>query len=241
MKLTIHNSEVVVDWPHFWPDSDVNCAVTSRIFLEWLSNLDAGFRITRILLQAVDFRGEHTATNVLFVRMSVSVDGVPHSQIVELRGGTCVMLPVLTCDDEHYTVLTRQPRLATGDPEFEELPAGMIDGGTFAGAAARELQEELGLTFLPEELINLTPEGGIYLSPGLLDEQARFFLAERTVSADELEAMRGKATGCAAEGERITLRVIPLSDLLLQTRDGKTLIAWALYQEYEKYRNGSQR
>ncbi|EXJ80509.1 hypothetical protein A1O1_08654 [Capronia coronata CBS 617.96] len=58
---------------------------------------------------------------------------------------------------EEYVILTLQPRIAAGSLSFVELPAGMIDdSGSFAGAAAREIQEETGLEIAAEELIDMT-------------------------------------------------------------------------------------
>ena len=51
--------------------------------------------------------------------------------------------------DEKHVVLTIQPRIAAASLAFPELPAGMVDdSGTFAGAAAKEIKEELGLLIL---------------------------------------------------------------------------------------------
>lgn len=59
--------------------------------------------------------------------------------------------------DEAYALLTVQPRIATGSLGFVELPAGMMDDeDNFAGVAAREIQEELGLVIKQEELTSLT-------------------------------------------------------------------------------------
>jgi len=45
-------------------------------------------------------------------------------------------------------LLTLQPRIAAGSLAFPELPAGMVDDGTFSGAAAKEIEEELGTAIL---------------------------------------------------------------------------------------------
>lgn len=59
--------------------------------------------------------------------------------------------------DEAYVLLTVQPRIPTGSLGFVELPAGMIDGDSnFAGVAAREMDEELGLVINQAELTCLT-------------------------------------------------------------------------------------
>lgn len=211
------------------PGSYAEAARESRIFKQWLASLDPRFAVSEVLIHAVDCRGEVCPENVMFVRMRVRAANASFEQIVELRGGTSVMLVVLCCQGIEYTVLVRQARLATGCWDLAEIPAGMIDGGSFGGAAARELDEELGLVFSERELTDLTCGEGVYLSPGLLDEQARFYLAQREVTPAELAALRGKATGVAGEGESITLEVILLKDLVHRTRDGKALIAWALY------------
>lgn len=62
--------------------------------------------------------------------------------------------------DERYVVLTVQPRVAAGSLDFVELPAGMVDDGDgdgdgpgrFAGTAAREIEEELGMVIPASEL-----------------------------------------------------------------------------------------
>jgi 8-oxo-dGTP pyrophosphatase MutT (NUDIX family) len=47
--------------------------------------------------------------------------------------------------DEKQVLLTIQTRTPAASLAFSELPAGMVDdSGTFAGAAAKEIKEELG-------------------------------------------------------------------------------------------------
>ena len=47
---------------------------------------------------------------------------------------------------EKHVLLTVQPRVPAASLAFSELPAGMVDdSGTFAGTAAREIKEELGI------------------------------------------------------------------------------------------------
>ena len=46
-------------------------------------------------------------------------------------------------EDEKRAILTIQPRIPAGSLAFPEIPAGMIDdSGTFAGAAAKEIEED---------------------------------------------------------------------------------------------------
>jgi 8-oxo-dGTP pyrophosphatase MutT (NUDIX family) len=147
-------------------------------------------------------------------------------------------------DEEQYTLLTIQPRIAAGSLAFAEIPAGMLDGGTFSGGAAKELKEETGLEVREDELIDLTalasaePQGttgeslqnAVYPSPGGCDEYIPIFLCRKRVARKQLEDLQGKLTGLRGEGEKITLKLIKLQDLWREgCRDGKTLAAWALY------------
>ncbi|KAJ4386828.1 hypothetical protein N0V93_009726 [Gnomoniopsis smithogilvyi] len=79
-----------------------------------------------------------------------------------LRGPSVAMLIVLIPDDsdqpdDAHVLLTVQPRIATGSLAFVELPAGMMDADSnFAGKAAQEIEEELGMVIKEEELTCLT-------------------------------------------------------------------------------------
>ena len=125
-----------------------------------------------------------------------------------------------------------------------------MDNGTFAGSAAKEIKEELGLDIPEEELTNLTEltiperkkgsEGeslprAIFPSPGGCDEYIPIFLHQKRVPRPQLKEWTGKLTGLRDEGEKITLKLIPLEDLWWEgARDGKTLAAWALYEGLRK-------
>jgi len=213
-------------------------AVESRVFKNWLSRINPLFGVTSITVTVVDFHSTPSTKSVLFIRLKVKTSTSPREQIVELRGGAAAMLVNLICEGVTYTVLVQQARIATGDFGFLEVPAGMIDHDSFAGAAAREIEEELGLVFDSSELVNITgprknEDVGLYLSPGLLDESCMFFLAERHVTRDELSKLQGSICGVAGEGEHITLVIIPLNDLPAITQDAKTILAWALYHKHK--------
>jgi 8-oxo-dGTP pyrophosphatase MutT (NUDIX family) len=67
--------------------------------------------------------------------------------------------------DEKHVLLTIQPRIPAASLAFPELPAGMVDdGGNFAGAAAREIKEELGNTLIPAFSRALQPNLNEYTS-----------------------------------------------------------------------------
>lgn len=147
--------------------------------------------------------------------------------------------------EEKHVLLTVQARIAAGGLQFVELPAGMVDGGTFKGAAASEIEEELGLKIPQDELINMSelalPEAkkgqedslprGMFPSAGGCDEFIPIFLHEKRVPRAQLKEWTGKLTGLRDEGEKITLKLVKLEDLWREgARDAKALGAWALWE-----------
>ena len=151
-------------------------------------------------------------------------------------------------EKDKFVLLTVQPRIPAGSMAMTELPAGMVDDGTFTGAAAKEIHEELGLEIEENDMIDLTSlamslsdkesqekyerlQKGVYPSPGGSDEYIPLFLYEKKVERRELEGWEGKLTGLRDHGEKITLRLVRLEDLWrIGARDAKALSAWALYK-----------
>jgi ADP-sugar diphosphatase len=123
----------------------------------------------------------------------------------------------------------------------------MVDDGTFAGAAAKEIEEELGLTIPESDLINLTelaipspPESSstkterlpraVFPSAGGCDEYIPIFMHVHRVPREQLQEWTGRLTGLREQGEKITLRLVPLKALWREAaRDVKALSAWSLY------------
>ncbi|KAJ4413987.1 hypothetical protein N0V82_008197 [Gnomoniopsis sp. IMI 355080] len=110
-----------------------------------------------------------------FLKLTANVSKANTPQVtlpgtIFLRGPSVAMLVVLIpaadrSDADHdddddnnaHVLLTVQPRIATGSLAFVELPAGMMDADSnFAGKAAQEIKEELGLVIKEDELICLT-------------------------------------------------------------------------------------
>jgi len=130
-----------------------------------------------------------------------------------------------------------------------ELPAGMLDdSGSFSGAAAKEIEEECGLTIPADKLIDMTSlainissttsdkdaedlRKAVYTSPGGQDEFIAIFLHQKRLPRKQLEEFTGKLTGLRDHGEKITLKCVRLEELWKEgARDAKTLAAWALYE-----------
>ena len=111
------------------------------------------------------------------------------------------------------------------------------DHGSFAGAAAKEMEEETEIKIEESELVDLTELAygdrypGLYPSAGGCDEHIRLFAFRADVSAEKLESLRGKETGLRTEErELITLRVVPLAELWRHTSDAKSLACLHLYE-----------
>lgn len=214
----------------------IDIVTASKPFTDWLASMDQEkFTIRGVHFQSVDMFG---ATKVGFIKFKADIvdkNGKFIPGIVFMRGGAVGMLPVFTCKGTRYVVMTVQPRVPTGKFDFVEIPAGMLDGsGNFAGIAAKEIEEELGITIKAEDLTDLsTPAGhdrGVFVSPGGTDETIRLFSFTKEVTEDELASMNGKCTGLLAEGEQITLKIMPFEDLW-KIPDGKTIVAYTLFQK----------
>jgi ADP-sugar diphosphatase len=241
VRVEIHGKSVPVTGVAGMPLSTVQRAVESSQFEQWRANMNSDelarkrFTVDSVLVQSVDFFGPRVG----FVKMSAGVTNELGKQVPGiglLRGGSVAILVVLECDGTEYTVLTVQPRLPIGSFQNAEIPAGMLDGsGHFAGVAAQELDEEVGISIDADRLVDLTELAygdrwpGVFPSPGGCDEFIRLFAFRESIDADKLSAMQGKLTGLIEHGESITLRIIPLSELCTATADAKALSSLCLY------------
>lgn len=209
------------------------------------------YELRSIVIQAMDRFGPRVGFLKLVAHITNS-DGQSLAGAVFLRGGSVGMLVVLQPDDlpvgsqeERHVLLTVQPRVAAGSLHFLELPAGMVDNGTFSGSAAKEIKEELGIDIPEDELVNLTelaiPEsqGGVgennpramFPSAGGCDEYIQLFLHEKRIPRAQLGEWTGKLTGLRDEGEMISLKLVRLEDLWWEgARDAKALSALALWE-----------
>jgi ADP-sugar diphosphatase len=246
-----------------------------RPFTTWLTHLskslalqthsshpfhDSPYHLRGIEIQSVDFFG---GSRLGFLKFKATVSNDRDEKLpgaVFMRGGSVAMLIILKPTnaegeeeerEEEYVLLTKQPRIAAGSLSFLELPAGMVDdSGSFAGAAAKEIEEETGLKIEGGELVDMTAlsieclskdeqengieqhlEKAVYPSPGGSDEFVPILMVKKTMKRGEIERLKGKLTGLRAEGEKITLRVVRLRDVWkVGGRDGKTLAAVGLLE-----------
>jgi ADP-ribose pyrophosphatase len=151
---------------------------------------------------AIVFRSRVFSVEVVRKRFP---NGAEH-EITAVRHAPSVVIVPLAGNGS--VVLIRQFR-ATVDKELWEFPAGSLNAGEDAAAAAkRECEEEIGL--VPGRLERI---GGLYPAPGFCDEELIFFIArdltppppdsphhpdedeyieKRTVSIDDARAMVGR-------------------------------------------------
>eukprot|EP00004_Rigifila_ramosa_P002839 TRINITY_DN128_c0_g1_i1.p1 TRINITY_DN128_c0_g1~~TRINITY_DN128_c0_g1_i1.p1 ORF type:complete len:381 (-),score=93.28 TRINITY_DN128_c0_g1_i1:21-1163(-) len=216
------------------PLAHAKAAVESRNFTEWVKNLDAKLTVKKIHIAAVDMFGPRVGF-IKFNADIVDAQGAMVPGIVFMRGGAVAILPILHCQGTRYTLLTVQARVPIASAAFAEIPAGMLDGNeNFAGIAAKEMEEETGIKLTKGELIDLsglaTPgSSGMFPSAGGCDEFIRLYAFERIVSLEQLRDLQGKLTGELHEGEKITLKVVKLENIPIETPDAKALSALQLY------------
>ncbi|KAF4976672.1 hypothetical protein FZEAL_6697 [Fusarium zealandicum] len=207
------------------------------------------YALRSVTIQSFDLFG---GSRLGFVKLTANVSnggGETLPAAALLRGPSVAMLVMLIPDDvpsdsdERYVILTVQPRVPAGSLSFVELPAGMVDdAGSFKGAAAQEIKEELGVTIHEDELTCLSdlaaPEdnseglaNAMFPSEGGCDEHITIFSHEKRVPRDQLKEWSGRLTGLREHGEKITLKLVPMKDAWKEgARDAKCLAALALWQ-----------
>jgi 8-oxo-dGTP pyrophosphatase MutT (NUDIX family) len=130
-------------------------------------------------------------------------------EIVDHPGAVAVV-----AHDGERLYLVAQPRESVDEQELLELPAGKLDeeGESPLETAQRELAEEIGLAARTWE--HLTT---VYSSPGFTNEEIHVYLATDLHETDAEPV----------EGERIEVRIAPLSELhglIKACRDAKTVV-----------------
>ncbi|KAF2875070.1 ADP-sugar diphosphatase [Massariosphaeria phaeospora] len=213
------------------------------------------YKLKEIDVQAVTWFG----TRVGFLKIQATIetddDSEGHRQwlpgAVFLRGGSVGMLLIVqgpNDEDEKQVILTIQPRIAAGSLAFTEIPAGMLDNGNITGKAVEEIRQETSLEVVATELTNMSDlaaeqatrpdeklQSSMYPSPGGCDEFMPIMLCQKRLSEKMMADLSGKLTGLRDEGENITCRLVKLRDLWKEgCRDGKTLVAVALYEKLKE-------
>ncbi|EWC43748.1 hypothetical protein DRE_07366 [Drechslerella stenobrocha 248] len=166
---SIYNSIPVTVPPHISLTTTELLAFPA--FKAWISRLTASLRAENnpdgYTLRSLEITNlvRFSSSKIGFVMLNAVVrdaeDKLSLPGAVLLRGPSVAILPLLhptnTPRDNLYAILTLQPRLPGATTSMAEIPAGMLDDhGSFAGAAAKEIEEEVGITISEDKLINLS-------------------------------------------------------------------------------------
>lgn len=234
-------------------------------FRNWLAQMEArlvssskkssGFRLNGIEIQSVDMFGAERVGFVKFRADMVHPNGRAIAGVTVLRGASVAMLTILrnAGDGQDYVALVRQPRVPVAETEYLEIPAGMIDETVgadkttiFVGAAARELEEEVGVKITERDsLVDLTAKvanapNGLHLSPGLIDEAIKIYLYKADIESSVFERLQGEVRSRVdedheGENEVITVKLVLLKDVYkVGLVDAKSILAISLYEQYLK-------
>ena len=140
--------------------------------------------------------------------------------IVFMRGDAVAILIILkeigknkNIKNDHV-ILTCQTRIPAADQNYKEIVAGMVDSNTnnIVGVAAKEVQEETGITINTEDTIDL---GIMEPSMGGCDERIHLYAYIKEVTVQEMKEYESKLTGNIEEGESITLQVYHMMKFLI--------------------------
>jgi ADP-ribose pyrophosphatase len=144
-------------------------------------------------------------------------DGFEIKRAIVRHGGSAVMMPV---DAKGRVLLVRQYRLPARKSLWE-LPAGRIDAGETALAAARrELAEETGY-----RARKWTRLGSFWASPGFVAEAMTIYAASG-LSAGEAAPMEDERIECRWFSMREIERMIVGGAI----EDAKTIVGWTLWR-----------
>lgn len=251
--------------PAEFNDVDQDKLTSFAPFNNWMRAIEhsvsttPGYELRSIDIQSIDYFGSRIGF-LKFRAELIHPNNHALPGVTVLRGGSVAMLVVIqetnsnkagTSKPEEYIVLTDQPRVPLGRTSYLEIPAGMIDekpdttdqGSIFVGAAARELEEEVGISIAShDQLIDLTDAvahapDGVTLSPGLLDEAIKIYLYTVSMSASEISKLQGQLRSRveeSGENEVITLRIVPLDQALSSgLTDAKSILALSLYAQHK--------
>jgi len=155
----------------------------------------------------------HRGWNTFGIATLTLQDGSTVRRALEDHGQAACVLPY--DPERRVALLVRQARVGPAfwgeSAEFDEAPAGGLDGGAPEATAIREAMEEAGV-----RLRRLEPVAHAYSMPSVSSERLWLYLAPYE-SADRV----GSGGGLHAEGEQVLVVEVPLAALADQARTGR--------------------
>jgi ADP-sugar diphosphatase len=216
-------------------EESIHFVKTLPAFKNWFEKTDNNFREgfeSVNILEIYPFVNYDKPIGFVMIDAKVKYNGVYVPGAAFLRGGAVAILTILEdkTNNNMYVVNTLQPRVPGSFPMFEEIPAGMIDNSqNFGGVAAKELNEETGITIHMSELQKI---GEMYPSVGGCDEYIILYRVVKRMEHEKINELQGKYTGNLEENETIILKVRTFADFAnaLKTgeiQDAKAMSAYA--------------
>ncbi|SFD76127.1 NUDIX hydrolase [Methylobacterium sp. 13MFTsu3.1M2] len=155
----------------------------------------------------------HRGWNTFGIATLTLQDGSTVRRALEDHGQAACVLPY--DPERRVALLVRQARVGPAfwgeSAEFDEAPAGGLDGGAPEATAIREAMEEAGV-----RLTRLEPVAHAYSMPSVSSERLWLYLAPYA-AADRV----GLGGGLHAEGEQVVAVEMPLAALAEQARAGR--------------------
>ncbi len=177
------------------------------------------------LLEAPKTLWQHPLVTVQEVSLQ-SPQG-PLRRLILHRGTFAAACVLLKAPDSEAFLMVRQMRPVSPAP-FYEHPAGMLEPGEDPRQAlAREIFEETGLLFTPDDLIPLHA-APLYPSPGLWHEKGYFFAVVLTVPKAFLTAYHSPTLRQNPD-EPIELLAIHPAEVLQKTTNLQTIAHTLLF------------
>lgn len=204
----------------------------------WKSKLETSGLVVHQIEEVFSRRNGHG--DILFSLVmtdATTPEGDKIPPICFLKGEVvCVLVCFIEKESrEKYLLLVRQRRICDGSLTYEH-PAGMLDSESDAAAvAAREVQEETGISISPDKLTRLLDKVG-YPSTGTSDEAMYFYYCELELSQEEINSYHDQAQGVHSDHERITTYVAPFVEgHRLITNTNNILLNYLYLKEVEDW------
>lgn len=162
--------------------------------------------------------------------VKVDRDGATGHEVIVATDSVAVFIFDQIGEQVVFISQCREPMIREDNPtgEITEVVAGRFDKEIgIAALVVKEIEEEVGLTITEDDVQLLNDGIPLALSPGILTERTYLALVEVEFCNNEL-ADTDTIFGAEGESERITRKIVPLSELPGLVHDN--MKTWALSQ-----------
>ena len=206
----------------------------SDVLTSWINRVNKEITINSVDVKTVDFFGPKIG--YIECDIDYSFNGNNHSETALLCTEGCMIPVLLIANDtnEWFTLLTKQPRIGSGELMLE-YAAGNTDGSIdYADVAARELNEEVGISASKDDLIYISKlfrpdKPSLYVNYRFC-MNVHIFLFIKKMSRSDIMAFEGKQYGIC-EDEQITLHLVPFEDTWKYVHEPTTLSSYLMVKK----------